>query len=268
MTAERPGEAEFLAGYAPGAFPPFALTVDLAVFTIRGGVLSLLLVERGDHPYRSFWALPGGFVDVEESVEDAAWRELAEETGVRRFSGHLEQLKTYGDPGRDPRMRVVSVAHVAFAPDLPDATARSDAAHAHWWPVEDLDLDEAAKPDAPSLAFDHAEIVRDALERVRAKLEYTTLATQFVTEPFSLADLHRVYEAVWGFAPDLGNFRRKLLKTEGFVVPLDGSKGEPAAGRGRPPLLYRRGSATQMQPAMLRPDSVDPDDDDGDLPGD
>lgn len=260
MTGERPGEAAFLTGYAPRDFPPFALTVDLAVFTIRSGVLTVLLVERAGHPYRGFWALPGGFVDIDESVEDAAWRELAEETGVRRFPGHLEQLRTYSDPGRDPRMRVVSVAHVAFAPDLPDATAGSDAAIARWWPIEDLDLDESAPQDAPALAFDHADIVRDALERVRAKLEYTTLATQFVAEPFSLADLHRVYEAVWGFAPDLGNFRRKVLKTEGFVVPLQGSKGEPAAAGGRPPLLYRRGGAAQMQPAMLRPDSVDSDD--------
>ncbi|MGN6333202.1 MAG: NUDIX hydrolase [Motilibacteraceae bacterium] len=243
-----------------------AVTVDLAVFTIRQGVLCVLLVERGNEPFRGHWALPGGFVDVEESVEDAAWRELREETGVSRFPGHLEQLATYGDPGRDPRARVVSVAHLAFAPDLPDPTAGSDAASARWWPVNDLGLDASAggeNAESPVLAFDHARILRDALERVRSKLEYTTLAVQFVREPFTLADLRRVYEAVWGTAPDLGTFRRKVLSTRGFVEPAPRAAGDGHEA-GRPPLLYRAGAATALQPAMLRPGpgvvDVDPDD--------
>lgn len=238
------GEAEFLRGYDPGGFPPFAVTVDLAVFTIRDGTLMLLLVRRKEHPYRGFWALPGGFVRADESAEDAARRELAEETGAGTFTGHLEQLAAYSEPGRDPRMRVVSIAHVALAPGLPDPAAGGDAAEARWHPVE----------DAPTLAFDHARILSDALERVRSELEHTTLAGCFVAEPFTIADLRRVYRAVWGTVPDLANFRRKVLSTEGFVVEADRS-GAAAAGTagGRPPRLYRRGDAAVLTPPMRRP---------------
>jgi len=268
----RPGEREFLGGYDPAGFPPFAVAVDLAIFTIRAGLLAVLLVQRRDHPYQGYWALPGGFVRPDESAGQAACRELAEETGVSAFTGHLEQLRTYSEPGRDPRMRVVSVAHVALAPNLPDARAGGDAAAARWWPVEDLGLaddardagagagdagawaEDAGAGDVPVLAFDHARILRDALERVRAKLEYTTLAAAFVDEPFTLADLRRVYAAVWGSAPDLGNFRRKVLGTEGFVVEARRSATAAAgAAGGRPPLLYRRGHATTLHPPLLRP---------------
>jgi 8-oxo-dGTP diphosphatase len=181
-----------------------------------------------------------------------AIRELAEETGVTTFTGHLEQLRTYSDPGRDPRMRVLSVAHVALSPGLPDPRPGGDAAAARWWPVEDLGPEDGT--DAPPLAFDHARILADALERVRSKLEYTTLATSFVEEPFTFADLRRVYAAVWGTAPDLGNFRRKVLGTDGFVIEAQRS-AEAAAGAagGRPPLMYRRGDAAILHPPMLRP---------------
>ena len=222
----------------------FALTVDLAIFTIRDGAFCVLLVQRGTEPYRGLWALPGGFVQPDESVEAATWRGLSAETGLPRFPGHLEQLCTYGDVGRDPRMRVVSVAHVAFAPDLPDPTAGTGNQAARWWPVE----------QTPALAFDHDTILSDAIERVRSKLEYTTLATRFVTEPFSLADLYLVYRAVWGVAPDLPTFRRKVLSTNGFVRPAGVAPGEAS-----PTLLYRRGDAELLQPAMLRgaPDESD-----------
>ena len=224
--------------------PPFAVAVDLAIFTIREGALAALLVERGSEPYAGSWALPGGFVEPDEDAESAAWRELREETGLDRSAGHLEQLKTYSAPDRDPRMRVVSVAHVAFAPDLPEPGAGSDAANARSWAVEDV-LDH----EQVTLAFDHGEILADARERIRAKLEYTTLATEFVSEPFTLPDLRRVYTAVWGTPPDLGNFRRKVLGTEGFVVPTE-SQG--STGGGRQALLYRRGAAKVIQPPMLR----------------
>ncbi len=227
--------------------PPMAVAVDLAIFTIRDGALAVLLIERGEDPYAGAWALPGGFVEPNEDAETAAWRELHEETGVARFAGHLEQLKTYSAPDRDPRMRVVSVAHVAFAPDLPAPEAGSDATTARWWVAADLlDAD-----DRPGLAFDHAQILADARERVRAKLEYTTLAREFVAEPFTLPELRRVYAAVWGTPPDLGNFRRKVLGTDGFVTPTDGRGGTSEVG-GRKALLYRRGPATVIQPPMLR----------------
>ena len=231
--------------------PPFAVTVDIAVFTIRDGALSVLLVERGGEPFRGSWALPGGFIEPHEDAEQAAWRELREETGLEEsglLSAHLEQLRTYSAPDRDPRMRVVSVAHVALAPDLPDPQAGTDASDARWWVVDDV-LSEGE--DAPTLAFDHRQILLDARERVRAKLEYTTLAAQFVAEPFTLPELRRVYAAVWGTPPDLGNFRRKVLGTDGFVVPTD-ARGEATESGGRPALLYKRGPATVIQPPMAR----------------
>ena len=236
--------------YDASKYPSVFVTVDLAIFTIRNGVLSVLLVERAEEPYAGFWALPGGFVNPDEDAGAAAWRELAEETGVEQFSGHLEQLRTYSAPDRDPRHRIVSIAHLAFAPNLPEPTAGSDAKAARWWAVADVLGDN---PDeAPQLAFDHALIVADAVERVRSKIEYTTLAGQFVDEPFTLPELHRVYAAVWGVEPHLGNFRRKVLKTKDFVAPV-GDTGESTAEGGRPPQLYRRGPAQVLQPAMLRP---------------
>lgn len=223
-----------------------AVTVDIVVLTIRSGRLCVLLVERGAEPFAGAWALPGGFVRDDEDLEAAAARELMEETGIPTFSGHLEQLRTYGAPGRDPRQRVVSVAYVGFVPDLPTPEAGSDAAAARWWAIEDL----ADPDDGPSLAFDHEQILADAVERARAKLEYTPLAASFTEEPFTLTELRRVYEAVWGVPIHVGNFRRKVLSTPGFVEPI-GEKARQADG-GRPAELYRRGAATVLHPAMLR----------------
>jgi 8-oxo-dGTP diphosphatase len=236
--------------YDPSAYPPFAVTVDLATFTIRAGALSVLLVQRGNDPYQGDWALPGGFVEPDEDAATAAQRELLEETGIDAGRYHVEQLRTYTAPDRDPRMRVVSVAHLAFAPDLPAPSAGDDAAFARWWGVEEILED----PDAPGLAFDHREILTDALERVRSKLEYTTLAAQFLAEPFTLAELRAVYGAVWGVLPDRSNFIRKVLSTDGFVVPDDDiGKGKASKSGGPRPTLYRRGDATALHPALLRP---------------
>lgn len=226
-----------------------ALTVDAVVLTIRQGQLSVLLVERAVEPFRGSWALPGGFVLPGEDLDAAARRELAEETGVAAFDGHLEQLRTYATPGRDPRQRVVTVAHLAFVPDLPSPTAGSDAAGARWWPAAEVLGDGGL-----ALAFDHATIVADGVERARAKLEYTTLATSFVAEPFTLGDLRLVYEAVWGHDLDAANFRRKVRSSAGFVTDT----GERVSvGRGKPAARYRRGPASTLHPAMLRPSAAD-----------
>jgi 8-oxo-dGTP diphosphatase len=245
--AKRPGEKAWLAGYQPGEFGRFAVTVDLAIFSLVSGELCVLLVRRGGHPYKAFWALPGGHIrHGTESAEEAAARELAEETGVSA-SPYLEQLGTYSAPDRDPRiargLHVVTVAFVALVPSPGDPVAGSDAAAAEWWSMDDL---------PPQLAFDHAGILADALERVRSKLEYTTLATRLVPATFTLADLRAVYAAVWGNAPDLANFRRKVLSTDGFVEESD-EVAPPRAGEGgRPARLYRSGRAVHLDPPLRR----------------
>ncbi|MFD3758909.1 NUDIX domain-containing protein [Streptomyces sp. NPDC058622] len=239
-------------GYDPYAFEPFAVTVDLAVFTVRGGRMHVLLIRRGQEPYGGSWALPGGFVLPRESAETAARRELAEETGLPEAvvaALHLEQLRTYSEPDRDPRMRVVSVAFTGLVPDLPEPAAGGggDAAHARWVPVG----------EAAGLAFDHAVILADARERVGAKLEYTCLATAFCPPEFTLGELQAVYETVWGATVDRPNFRRKVLATPGFVEAVPGA-ARLTGGRGKPAALYRPGPATTLHPPLLRPSEGHP----------
>ncbi|GAA3307318.1 NUDIX hydrolase [Streptomyces cinereospinus] len=230
-------------GYDKHAYEPFAVTVDLAVLTVRAGALHVLLVERGQEPYAGRWALPGGFVQPAESAETAARRELAEETGLADVSGlHLEQLRTYSEPERDPRMRVVSVAFTALLPDPPEPHGGGDAAQARWVPYD------GARP----LAFDHDRILADAHERVGARLEHTGLATAFCPPEFTLGELQQVYEAVWGTPLDRPNFRRKVLATPGFVAPVAGA-ARLTGGRGKPAALYRPGGAAVLHPPLLRP---------------
>ncbi|MGW1023224.1 NUDIX hydrolase [Streptomyces sp. NPDC002577] len=231
-------------GYDKHAFEPFAVTVDLAVFTVRAGELQVLLVERGQDPYAGCWALPGGFVLPHESAETAARRELAEETGLADVSGlHLEQLRTYSEPGRDPRMRVVSVAYAALVPDVPEPRGGGDAAQARWVPYS----------KSGPLAFDHDRILADARDRVGAKLEYTCLATSFCPPEFTLGELQQIYETVWGTELDRPNFRRKVLATPGFVEPVPGA-ARLTGGRGKPAALHRAGTATTLHPPLLRPE--------------
>ncbi|MCM2393184.1 NUDIX hydrolase [Streptomyces albipurpureus] len=239
-------EKEEAPGYDPRAFPPFAVTVDLAVFTVREQRLQVLLVQRGEDPHRGDWALPGGFVLPDESAGSAARRELAEETGLSARTVHhlhLEQLRTYSEPDRDPRMRVVSVAYTALLPDLPEPRGGGDAAKASWTPYVSL----------PSLAFDHALILGDAYDRVGAKLEYTCLATSFCPDLFTLGELQQVYETIWGVELDRPNFRRKVLATPGFVEAVEGPPRR-TGGRGKPAALYRAGTAAALHPPLLRPE--------------
>jgi 8-oxo-dGTP diphosphatase len=240
-------EAEFLATYNPADYPAIAVTVDVVALTIRDGRLHVLLVERGEHPFAGQRALPGGFVR-DESLDDAALRELAEETDLRPGNGdldrvHLEQLGTFGSPGRDPRMRVISVAYLAFAPSLPDPRSGGDATAAGWVPVV----------EAVELAFDHDEILDAGLERARSKLEYTPLATAFVGSEFTIAELRAVYAAVWGEELHAGNFHRKVLSVPGFVEST-GATTERGGDRGGPRArLYHAGDARLLHPALLRP---------------
>ena len=222
----------------PVMHPPFAVTVDLVVLTVRDGRLQALTVRRAEEPYAGRWALPGGFVRAGEDLAGAAGRELTEETGLASGSVHLEQLASYGDPDRDPRMRTVTVAHLVLAPDLPVPSPGGDAAEARWAPVP---LGE--------LAFDHDRILADGVERARAKLEYTPLAAEFCPAEFTVGDLRAVYEAVWGMPLDPRNFHRKVTGATGFLLPT----GEwSTGGRGRPAQLYRRGPAALLTPPMLR----------------
>lgn len=224
----------------------YAVAVDLAVLTVRNGALAVLLVKRGVPPYRGRWALPGGFVTPKENLPAAALRELHEETGITDVAVHIEQLATYGEPDRDPRGRVISVAYLALVPDLPEPRAGSDAADASWHVVNGL------LGDPRKLAFDHHVILSDAVERARSKLEYSPIGAAFCVESFTINELRQVYEAVWGGALDPRNFHRKITSTPGFVV----ATGERTTRQGgRPAALYRVGSARLLHPPLLRPEN-------------
>ena len=224
-------------------YPPFSVTVDLVVLTIRDGRLVVLLVERGGEPFRGRLALPGGFVHVDEDLRDAAYRELKEEAGVGRRHVVLEQLATYGTPDRDPRGRVVTVAWLALGADLPDPRAGTDAAWAEWMPVD------RALARGTRLAFDHRRILQDGVERARAKLEYTGYAAALIPQPFTIGELHAVYESVWGVELDRANFQRKVLAIDGFLTPADRMR---EGTRGRPARLFSADTSAALNPPFLR----------------
>ena len=233
--------------YNPSDYPPVAVTVDIVLLTIREDALAALLIRRGGEPFKGSFALPGGFIKPDEDLGQAAARELQEETGAKDV--HLEQLGSYGTPDRDPRMRVVSVAYLALTPDPPTVTAGSDAASAEWVPAATF-LD-ASLPGQPSLlAFDHQQILRDGVERARAKLEYTALATAFCGDEFTVGELRRVYEIVWGVELDARNFHRKITGTLGFLEPTDEMTSRSG---GRPAQVFRRGPTSVLNPPLLRP---------------
>lgn len=219
------------------------VTVDLAIFTVRGDQLMVLLIERGLEPFLGWAALPGGYVQKDETLRDGAMRELREEAGIDGSRLHLEQLGAYGGPRRDPRGRVVTIAYLALGPDLPVPVGGTDARRAYWASVSQL------AEDRKELAFDHAAILEDALEEVRRKFEYTAVATAFCGESYTLSELRTVYEVVWGQHLDPSNFRRKVLNTAGFVQPT-GKQRLPSTGR--PAALYRRGNAWLLNPPLMR----------------
>jgi 8-oxo-dGTP diphosphatase len=224
--------------------PRVLLTVDMVILTLRDSSLHVLLVERGVEPYAGMMALPGGFLYSEaEPIPMAARRELSEEAGLDADALHLEEFGVYGDPGRDPRGRVVSVAYLAIMPRLPDPVAGTDAADARWVKSDDVLTGHLG------LAFDHLRIVADGVECARRKLETTAIATAFCGPLFTISELQQVYESVWGIPLDTRNFSRKIHGTRGFVVPVDDTK----KSAGRPARLFRAGTGTVLSPPMTRP---------------
>lgn len=205
-------------------YPHPAVTVDMVIFTIRDGQLKLLLVRRAGEPYRGKWALPGGFVRLDEGLDEAAVRELTEETGV--CGVYLEQLYTFGGPERDPRERVITVAYYALIPsDRLQLRAATDAEAVGWFGLDEL----------PPLAFDHADIVATAHKRLVAKLDYSTIAFQFMPEEFTLGELQGVYETILQADIDKRNFRKWVLALE----QVEETGEERREGAHRPAKLYR-----------------------------
>jgi len=221
------------AGYDPSRYPAFAVTVDIVILTMSDGLLHVLLVRRGVAPFKGLWAIPGGFKRPDEALDQAAKRELAAETGVDSAS-LLTQFGAYGDPGRDPRMNVVTVAYLAVLREVSGIIAGTDAAAAALIPVADVINGKI------SLAFDHAEIVRDAVERVGVDLDLRGIATAFVGPTFTLAELREVYEAVWDVPLDAANFRRSVIAADGWVIPT-GRRARPGSSGGKPAELFRAG---------------------------
>lgn len=205
-------------------YPRPALTVDVVIFTLRESQLNVLLVQRGEEPFQDIWALPGGFVRIDESLEQAAFREMQEETGLE--DAFLEQLYTYGEIDRDPRGRVVTVAYFALLPaDAPtQVESGSDAKQAVWFPITEI----------PRLAFDHQEILSYALRRLRYKLEYSAAGFELLPEEFTLSELQKTYEMILGERLDKRNFRRRILQANIIEPTLNMRTGE-----GRPARLYR-----------------------------
>ena len=220
-------------------YPRAALTVDCVVFGFDEGELKVLLIQRALEPFKGKWALPGGFVRVDETLDEAARRELGEEAGLKNV--FLEQLYTFGTVNRDPRERVVSVAHYALV-KLSDhrAKAATDAANAEWFPISKV----------PKLAFDHADILATALARLKAKVRYQPIGFELLPPKFTLSELQHLYEAVLGAELDKRNFRKKVLGF-GLLVPL---KETQMAGRHRPAQLFqfRRGQIRETQETRVQ----------------
>ena len=231
-----------VATYDPSNFPPFAVTADLVILTVRPPRFEVLLVKRATQPFRTAWALPGGFVAPEQSLLEAAKAKLVDKTGVAVDETHLEQIASFGRPDRDPRMRVVSVAWLALLANPPEPIAGTDTDEAAWVNVGDTEMG--------ALAFDHAAILTAGIERARNRIEYTTLAAQFCGQEFTIGELRAVYETLWDTELDPANFHRKVLASDGFVSETGATS---SGGRGRPARLYRRGSATTLDPPLHRP---------------
>lgn len=225
--------------YDPAIYDRPSVTVDVVLFAYRNNDLQVLLIRRKKWPYEDYWAIPGGFVQMNESLEQSALRELCEETGV--IDVYLEQLYTFGNPDRDPRTRVISVAYFALVSGdhARQVQGGDDAAEARWWSLAEL----------PPLAFDHDRILRYAHQRLRWKLEYTALGFLLLPETFTLSELQAVYEVVLGEQLDKRNFRRKILSAGVLEETGDHRNG----GQRRPARLYRfTAAAIELEQARRR----------------
>ncbi len=210
--------------HEPGAYERPSVTVDVVILTVSERRLEVLLVRRRHWPFEDMWAIPGGFVEPNESLEDSARRELRVEANVSDV--YLEQLYTFGDPGRDPRTRVITVVYYALLRgDQLHLRAGDDAADAQWFPAY----------EHPSLAFDHDQILEYTRQRLRSKLEYTTIGYQLLAPSFTLSELQEVYEAILNRPLDKRNFRKKVLST-GILEQIPETR---KAGQHRPAALYR-----------------------------
>jgi 8-oxo-dGTP diphosphatase len=225
--------------YDPDKYERPSVTVDIVILTLREHELQVLLIQRKNWPYAGIWAIPGGFVEMDESLERAARRELAEETGIDNPDIHLEQLYTFGDPARDPRTRVISVAHLALLPAAQlELHPASDAADAGWFP--------AYAP--PPLAFDHDQILSRAIQRLRSQVETTLAIFRLLPETFTLTELQDAYEHVLCEELDKRNFRRKMLSS-GMLEETE----QLRSGDHRPAKLYRFQGGAVRRPKAQRP---------------
>ena len=221
----------------PRNYPKPAVTVDILIFTVKGNMLNVLLVKRNIEPFKGTWAIPGGFVRIDESLENAAKRELEEETGVK--ADYLEQLYTFGDVNRDPRGRVITVCYFALIrSDNVELKAKTDVSDAKWFPVDEI----------KNLAFDHEKILEYGLKRLRWKFEYTTIAFSILPKKFTLAELQEVYEIVFSKEFDKRNFRKKI-----FSLGLLKEEGIKKSVSHRPPMLYSLNKGVREIVEILKP---------------
>lgn len=245
-------EAAFLRKYRPADFPRPSVTVDIVAFSIIDAELRVLLVQRGEHPFKGAWALPGGFVrvgdghrDQGEDLDAAAARELQEETNLSPMDVPLEQVAAFGRAGRDPRLRVISVAFCALIrPDLiPLVRAGGDATHADWFPVNGLVQEK--------LAFDHAAIIERSIEHVAARLDASSIAASLVPATFTIQELRHVHALLSGKPQDPGNFRRKFerMLEDGIIERAPGKRLTAS----KPAFVYRFVKRAPAESARRRP---------------
>ncbi len=214
-----------------------SVTADILIFALKDKALNVLLVKRKIEPFKGMWAIPGGFVRLDESLENAAKRELEEETGVK--ADYLEQLYTFGDVNRDPRGRVITVCYFALIrSDNIKLKARTDVSDARWFPVGEI----------KNIAFDHKKILGYGLKRLKWKFEYTTIAFSILPKKFTLAELREVYEIIFSKRFDNRNFRKKIFSLK--LLKEEGIKKEVSH---RPPMLYSPNKSIGEIVEILKP---------------